>query len=364
MHTPTLTGTQKVLFLCLFFTMTLGVLAQGATVAHASVCSEVGSTLSYGSSDRETGGQVSALQRFLIATEPSLFPNGEVTGFFGRLTERAVQRYQEREGLAQGGTPDSTGYGATGPRTRAAFSRACVETSSVSYRDIPKIDVYYSVSDQSATVDVLLDSAEDITFDMSYKSRSSAVKEIGERLEHQYQVDFGKLSDAKRNAKIKKLVRWNEEMTDSDNSADDSFTEDDIKDITIDGSAQDQYVRADIDMRHDDNIRFDIVRETRDRMVEAIAEKLERSHDFDFGSFSSDRRRDEFLDSRTTVNITTGTTPPPTNPTTTPSTTITRYTLTDVATISHVVASDLSTVYTITLKNGSTRTVTTQKSMT
>ena len=42
-----------------------------------------------------------------------------VTGYFGPLTERALQRFQARYSIVSGGTPEGTGYGAFGPRTRA-----------------------------------------------------------------------------------------------------------------------------------------------------------------------------------------------------------------------------------------------------
>lgn len=42
--------------------------------------------------------------------------------YFGRETELAVQRYQARIGLITSGTPETTGYGQLGPKTRAALA--------------------------------------------------------------------------------------------------------------------------------------------------------------------------------------------------------------------------------------------------
>ncbi len=74
-----------------------------------------------------TGGQVSALQQFLTGTGD--FTYGSITGYFGSATEQAVQRFQCRQGIVCSGTPDSTGYGLLGPRTRAAMSCSALGTA-------------------------------------------------------------------------------------------------------------------------------------------------------------------------------------------------------------------------------------------
>ncbi len=63
------------------------------------------------------GAEVAALQE-LLKTDPSVYPEGMVTGYFGELTEKAVQKFQIKYGIVSSGTPLTTGYGATGPRTR------------------------------------------------------------------------------------------------------------------------------------------------------------------------------------------------------------------------------------------------------
>lgn len=62
--------------------------------------------------------QVTALQKFL-AQDKALYPEGLVTGYFGSLTETAVQRFQERYGIAKKG---DDGYGYVGPKTRAKIN--------------------------------------------------------------------------------------------------------------------------------------------------------------------------------------------------------------------------------------------------
>ena len=46
---------------------------------------------------------------------------GNESGFYGALTITAVQKFQKKYGLISEGTPSTTGYGALGPKTRAAI---------------------------------------------------------------------------------------------------------------------------------------------------------------------------------------------------------------------------------------------------
>ncbi len=62
--------------------------------------------------------QVTALQQFL-ALDPTLYPEGLVTGYFGPATLAAVERFQVRYGIAAAG---DAGYGLVGPKTRAKIN--------------------------------------------------------------------------------------------------------------------------------------------------------------------------------------------------------------------------------------------------
>ena len=64
------------------------------------------------------GEQVTALQSGL-ATDPSIYPEGMVTGYYGSATKAAVGRFQEKYQL---GTPSTPGYGGVGPLTLAKFN--------------------------------------------------------------------------------------------------------------------------------------------------------------------------------------------------------------------------------------------------
>lgn len=79
--------------------------------------------LQRGSTDAATNGEVSRLQQFL-AKDLTIYPEGTVSGYFGALTETAVQRWQKKMNIVTSGTPSTTGYGAVGPKTREALNRA------------------------------------------------------------------------------------------------------------------------------------------------------------------------------------------------------------------------------------------------
>jgi peptidoglycan hydrolase-like protein with peptidoglycan-binding domain len=62
------------------------------------------------------GADVSQLQILLQKTGDYTYHS--VTGYYGPATEQAVQRYQQRKGIISYGTPNTTGYGVVGPKTR------------------------------------------------------------------------------------------------------------------------------------------------------------------------------------------------------------------------------------------------------
>jgi hypothetical protein len=84
--------------------------AQTAVAAHAPFTTP----LTRGSK----GAAVTALQNFL-SLNTTLYPEASVTGFYGPATERAVQRFQVKHGVAKLG---DVGYGSVGPKTRAKMN--------------------------------------------------------------------------------------------------------------------------------------------------------------------------------------------------------------------------------------------------
>ncbi len=75
---------------------------------------------------------VTNLQAYL-AKDPSVYPEAIVSGYYGVLTERAVQRYQSAQGIVSSGSPEATGWGLVGPRTREHINARCTPNVSASY---------------------------------------------------------------------------------------------------------------------------------------------------------------------------------------------------------------------------------------
>lgn len=66
------------------------------------------------------GTDVTALQNYLISQ--NYLSVGLSTGYFGARTQGALQAFQKSSGVVSNGSPLTTGYGAVGPKTRAALA--------------------------------------------------------------------------------------------------------------------------------------------------------------------------------------------------------------------------------------------------
>lgn len=67
-----------------------------------------------------TGENVTNLQKFLA--EKGYTSSIYITGYFGPLTQSALQKFQSDEGIVSSGDPVSTGYGNAGPSTRSRIN--------------------------------------------------------------------------------------------------------------------------------------------------------------------------------------------------------------------------------------------------
>lgn len=118
-----------------------------AAAPHVSVSSPEAATtcsLSRTLSRTMKGEDVSLLQRFLIRA--GLLEGDSATGYFGQLTENAVQRWQADNGVVAQGSPETTGYGVVGLKTRAVMQQMCQastdETIAAPQQDVvPLVDV-------------------------------------------------------------------------------------------------------------------------------------------------------------------------------------------------------------------------------
>ena len=92
-------------------------------IVSAASCPSLTRNLSFGS----RGTDVTQLQTFLI--EKGDLAAGNSTGYFGRMTETAVKKFQCREMKICSGTPSTTGYGRVGALTRAKIAAVCTPTT-------------------------------------------------------------------------------------------------------------------------------------------------------------------------------------------------------------------------------------------
>jgi peptidoglycan hydrolase-like protein with peptidoglycan-binding domain/N-acetylmuramoyl-L-alanine amidase len=70
-----------------------------------------------GQHDLGADGDITRLQK-LLSTDATVYPQKLVTGYYGPLTQAAVQAFQSAQGVAKKG---EAGYGLVGPKTRAAL---------------------------------------------------------------------------------------------------------------------------------------------------------------------------------------------------------------------------------------------------
>jgi peptidoglycan hydrolase-like protein with peptidoglycan-binding domain len=101
-----------------------GDISSGGGGGSSYSCPTLKYNMYFGIEDNETNGEVTTLQKFL-ARDNSVYPEGDITGYFGPMTERAVQKWQTKHGVVSSGTADTTGYGAAGPKTREAIKMSC-----------------------------------------------------------------------------------------------------------------------------------------------------------------------------------------------------------------------------------------------
>ena len=74
-------------------------------------------TLRYGM----TSEDVKRLQE-LLASNPEIYPEGIISGWFGQLTRKAVRKFQCKYEIVCSGDEKTTGYGLAGPKTRAKIN--------------------------------------------------------------------------------------------------------------------------------------------------------------------------------------------------------------------------------------------------
>ncbi len=102
-------------------TSTQVIVAKPVVADPSTTCTSFSTTLKLNSTDVETKGQVSKLQK-ILAQDKTIYPEGKITGFFGPATDTAVKAFQIKKALV---SPTSSAYGLFGPATAKALSGAC-----------------------------------------------------------------------------------------------------------------------------------------------------------------------------------------------------------------------------------------------
>ncbi len=152
-----------------------------------SSCIVLDRNMGPGDTDATTGGDVSRLQTFL-AEDSTMYPEGTVSGFYGPATRRAVERYQASKGIATSGSPETNGYGAVGPSTRASISSNCSGNSDYLFRAAPLSGRAPLSVTFSAKLDTL-GANETAAIDFGDGTSGEISKAVSSSVAHTYQVN-------------------------------------------------------------------------------------------------------------------------------------------------------------------------------
>ncbi|OYV83493.1 MAG: hypothetical protein B7X04_04015, partial [Parcubacteria group bacterium 21-54-25] len=119
------------------------------TTASESRAASFAHTIQHPLAPGDVNAQVAALQT-LLATDPTIYPQGKVTGYYGPLTAQAVERFQQKYGIVTGGTPQTTGYGRVGPQTLAKIHEVYGGSTSISTQTTTQTTTQTSTSGTAA----------------------------------------------------------------------------------------------------------------------------------------------------------------------------------------------------------------------
>lgn len=101
------------------------------------------------------GDDVKDLQEFLA--EEGYFDRGNISAYFGPLTQSALKKWQAAQGIISSGDTTTTGWGAVGPRTKEFILKRCGGLK----EDRPMPPFGISTSPQADTTDTTLPEKED-----------------------------------------------------------------------------------------------------------------------------------------------------------------------------------------------------------
>ncbi len=115
---------------------------------------------------RDLGPEVVKLQS-LLAKDTSLYPEGLITGYYGSLTQKAVQRFQCKHGISCSGTPETNGYGLVDLKTRQkmeeVFGNSKPNDTQSNGDSLKKRDVQNKISDLTKQIQQLQTQLQSLT---------------------------------------------------------------------------------------------------------------------------------------------------------------------------------------------------------
>lgn len=97
--------------------------SQSSSQGTGQYCASFNRSMYLGDDDISSGRQVSSLQKYL--RDRGFFTYPEITGYYGKITEEAVKRFQSAKGIVSSGDANSTGFGLVGPRTLSFLNTSC-----------------------------------------------------------------------------------------------------------------------------------------------------------------------------------------------------------------------------------------------
>lgn len=102
----------------------------GSAMSYTPAAASISKNIALGA----RGFDVTTLQNFLV--RQGYLTADNATGYFGYLTQTAVQKFQKANNIVSSGGPNSTGYGAVGPATRAKINTFLGSSSSASVQSL------------------------------------------------------------------------------------------------------------------------------------------------------------------------------------------------------------------------------------
>ncbi len=149
----------------------------------SSSCLKIPTDLFTGS----TGAVVTSLQNFLKSK--GHFAES-ATGYYGALTQAAVEKFQKAQGIVLNGTPETTGLGKVGPTTRSTIEKiSCAGSSATSTAN----NFFgYNLDDlfKPVSIDYEVEFDTDIAFDTNLNFEDYEVGEFDEIDFEDFDFDF------------------------------------------------------------------------------------------------------------------------------------------------------------------------------